>query len=99
MAKKFTLLGANFTLLELQTISLYIHGIGRKPVAVLFDVSVPAIHQRMKVIYLKLGVHSAVELTNCARDNGFDLEGCLNGESLFKGFNRPLPWLQNPELR
>ena len=90
--EKFKFLGAEFTLLEMQTISIYIHGKGRKAVSLIFDVEDSTIHQRMKVIYLKLGVKRAVELTNKARDNGFDLFGNFNGQYLFDGFDKPLPW-------
>jgi len=95
MLEKFKILGVEFTLLEMQTISLYIQGIGRKQVAVLFDVSDPAIHQRLKTIYLKLGVHNDVALTNIARDNGFDLKGNFKEVYLFNGFDKPLPWMKD----
>lgn len=79
------------TLAEARAVALAVTGIPRKKIAQVLGIAESTLHQRMRLIYLKLQVQSIGSLIVFALKNGFDDEGNLRGEYLFDGY-KGLPW-------
>lgn len=79
------------TLAEVRAVALAVTGIPRKQMAQVLGIAESTLHQRMRLIYLKLQLPSIGALVAWAMKNGFDDRGHLHSEYLFEGYSG-LPW-------
>lgn len=64
-----------FTARQIEVISLVVKGNTRMGVAIHMGVSKSTVDNHLRIIYLKLGIHSLGALIVKALDNGFDSHG------------------------
>lgn len=92
--RKFEVDGKELTLCQARIVSLLMHGLQRKQLALCLGNSHHTIDTHLDRIYKALEINDSRLVMLWALQHGFDLEGCLNEQYLFDNLGG-LPWQLN----